>query len=105
MSMLRRCAFVPVVFLAIVCSCTLFGHEQKARGTDAYLVYVGTYTGPQSKGIYAFRFTESSGKATPLDLVGETSNPSFVAVDAAGRHLYTVNEIGDVQGQRRGEDR
>ena len=100
--MLRRCAFVLVVFLAIVCSYALFGHEQKARGTDAYLVYVGTYTGLQSKGIYAFRFTESSGKVTALDLAGETSNPSFVAVDSAGRHLYAVNEIGDYQGQRSG---
>jgi 6-phosphogluconolactonase len=102
MSMLRRCTFVLIVFLAIVCSYALFGREQKARGMDSYLVYVGTYTGPQSKGIYAFRFTESSGKATPLDLVGETSNPSFVAVDAAGKHLYAVNEIGDYQGQKSG---
>ncbi len=30
--------------------------------TDTYLIYVGTYTGGVSKGIYAFRFQPSTGR-------------------------------------------
>jgi 6-phosphogluconolactonase len=63
---------------------------------------VGTYTGPASKGIYAFRFDERSGRATSLGLAGETSNPSFLAADANGKYLYAVNEVSDFQGQKSG---
>ena len=34
-----------------------------------YLVYVGTYTGPQSKGIYAYRFDAGTGKLDPVTCV------------------------------------
>ena len=38
-------------------------------------MYVGTYTGPNSKGIYAYRFDTATGQATPLGLVAETAEP------------------------------
>ncbi len=58
----------------------------------ALLVYVGTYTGPSSKGIYAYRFDPSSGTLKALGLAAETENPSWVAADRKGEHLYAVNE-------------
>ena len=48
------------------------------------LVYVGTYTGPRSKGIYAFRLQtehlEVSQNVTlaPLGLAAETANPARI---------------------------
>lgn len=57
----------------------------------AWIMYVGTYTNPNCKGIYAWRF-DSAGKFTPLGLMAETSNPSFLAIDSTGHYLYTVNE-------------
>jgi 6-phosphogluconolactonase len=63
---------------------------------------LGTYTGPTSKGIYAFRFDESSGRATSLGLAGETANPSFLAADANGKYLYAVNEVSDFHGEKSG---
>lgn len=72
-----------------------------ARG--GYLAYVGTYTGEKSRGIYAFRFDPGKASAQPLGLVAEVRNPSFLAVDATGRHLYAVNEVADFQsGESRG---
>ncbi len=68
----------------------------------SYLVYVGTYTGPVSKGIYAFRFNPSTGKAVSLGVAAETANPSFLAADPSGRFLYAVNELSDFQGQKSG---
>src|ERR1700704_4796779 len=66
---------------------------------SSHLVYVGTYTGPSSKGIYAFRFNAATGQATRLGLVAETANPSFLAIDPSQRFLYAVNEISDYQGE------
>lgn len=56
-------------------------------------VYVGTYTGKGSKGIYAFEFNLRTGEATQPRLVAETPNPSFLAIHPNLRFLYAVNEI------------
>ena len=65
-----------------------------AAGEDGeFLVYIGTYTGHESKGIYAYRFDARSGKLTPLGLAVEAKNPSFLAVHPNRRFLYAVNEV------------
>jgi 6-phosphogluconolactonase len=67
--------------------------DQKKAPPPEWNVYVGTYTQPQkSKGIYAWRFQPATGKMTPLGLVAETSNPSFLAVHPNQHFLYAVNE-------------
>jgi 6-phosphogluconolactonase len=68
-----------------------------------YLVYVGTYTTKQeSKGIYAYNFNPATGEFTPIGLVAETTDPSFVAVHPNGKYLYAVNEVGDYNGEKSG---
>lgn len=64
----------------------------QAAGGD-YLVYVGTYTGKGSEGIYAFRFDPATGASGALALAAATDNASFLAVDAQRRRLYAVNEL------------
>ena len=66
------------------------------------IVYVGTYTTKQSKGIYAFRFNDADGKMTPLGLMAETPSPSFLAFHPSGKFLYAVNEIDEFQGAKAG---
>jgi len=75
---------------------------EKDQATHAYLVCVGTYTGPQSQGIYAYRFDSRTGRLTLLGLAAETANPSFLTVDPSGRFLYAVNEVGAFAGQKSG---
>lgn len=58
-----------------------------------YFVYVGTYTGADSKGIYGYRFDEKTGSLAPLGVAAEVVNPSFVVTDPAHRHLYAVTEM------------
>ena len=58
------------------------------------LVYVGTYTGAKSKGIYAYRMDTTTGALTPLGLAAETKNPTFLAVHPNQRFLYAINEVG-----------
>src|SRR5581483_3572706 len=67
-----------------------------------YIVYIGTYTREDSKGIYAYRFDADSGETTPLGLVAETENPSFLTLDHDGRFLYAVNETEKYQGESSG---
>jgi len=73
-----------------------------AVGTPAFgserLVYVGTYTGETSKGIYAFRFDDRTGGLTALGLVAETPNPSFLIASANGRFVFAVNELQSFGG-------
>ncbi len=66
------------------------------------IVYAGAYTGPNNKGIHAYRFDESSGKLTDLGLAAESSNPSFLAVSSDHRFLYAVNENTMYDGQAAG---
>jgi 6-phosphogluconolactonase len=67
-----------------------------------YAVYVGTYTDKESKGIYGFRIDTNTAKVTPLGLLAETENPSFLAADPTGKFLYAVNEIDEYMGQKTG---
>ena len=67
-----------------------------------YLLFVGTYTKGESKGIYAYRYDSSSGKATSLGLATETVNPSFLTADPTHRFLYAVNELTTYKGATSG---
>jgi 6-phosphogluconolactonase len=77
------------------------GGAKKAAG-GMYLAYIGTYTGPKSQGIYAFRFDASTGRLTSLGLAGETPNPTFLAVSPNHRFLYAANEISNYEGSKSG---
>jgi 6-phosphogluconolactonase len=89
------------VFLALVAAPLLQGAKKFSAKGD-FLVYVGTYTRQESKGIYAFRFQPATGKLTPIGLVGETENPSFLTLHPNQRFLYAVNEISNYEGQSAG---
>ena len=67
-----------------------------------YLLYVGTYTGKGSEGIYAYRFDPAAGETRSVGLVAATENPSFLAVDPNGRFLYAVNELDTFRNEPTG---
>jgi len=70
--------------------------------SNNYILYVGTYTGAESKGIYAYGYDAKSGKLAPLGLAAETASPSFLTVDPSHRFLYAVNEVHDYKGESSG---
>lgn len=80
------------------------GGQTKETGmkTRTLLVYVGTYTGPKSKGIYVFRLDLATGKTTVPELAGEVAHPSFLAIHPSGRYLYAVSEIDKFAGKKSG---
>ncbi|MFZ4549349.1 MAG: lactonase family protein [Bacteroidales bacterium] len=69
---------------------------------SSYLVYVGTYTGNGSDGIYTYRFHPEKGLLSPIGLATKTENPSFIAIDTSSRFLYAVNEVDSFQNQPAG---
>jgi len=97
--MQRRYALVALGLLTFLMP---FALGQSSRATNSYLIYVGTYTGPVSKGVYAFRLDPASGKSTSLGLVAESTNPSFLAIDPTQHYLYAANEVGDYKGEKTG---
>ena len=71
---------------------------------SAQLMYVGTYTKPQSdsEGIYAYRFDAKAMTFAPLGMVAAGPNPAFLAVHPSGRFLYAINEVETYQGKKAG---
>jgi 6-phosphogluconolactonase len=67
-----------------------------------FWVYVGTYTGDSSKGIYRFVFDPATGELTDKALAGEVNSPSFLAIHPSQKFLYSVNEIGEFEGKKTG---
>lgn len=64
-----------------------------------FRVYIGTYTGAQSQGIYHATLDLTSGQLSAPQLAAEVKNPSFVAIHPNRKFLYAVSEISDFQGK------
>ena len=87
----------------LLCAGLAIGAASQGRGaTGMLLVYIGTYTGAKSKGIYVSRLDPSTGALSPPVLAGESVNPSFLAVHPRRDLLYAVNEIGNYEGKTSG---
>ena len=95
---MKKSSCVRALFAAGLLLCCISSFAK----ANYYILYVGTYTGPESKGIYAYNYDAASGKVTPLGLAAETANPSFLAVDSTRRFLYAVNEGHDYKGENSG---
>jgi 6-phosphogluconolactonase len=55
-------------------------------------VFIGTYTGAKSKGIYRCEMDLATGKLGEAELAAEVANPSFLAVHPDRHFLYAVGE-------------
>jgi 6-phosphogluconolactonase len=65
-------------------------------------VFIGTYTGKASKGIYGLEFNPATGEVTSPRCLVETPSPSYLALHPSGKWLYAVNEISEFRGQKSG---
>src|SRR5207302_1942770 len=91
---------VVVLIGAVLCLPAVVG---AAPGVDgSMLLYIGTYTGGKSKGIYVSRFDAVAGKLTAPELAAETKSPSFLAVHPKRRFLYAVGEMSSIGGKHEG---
>ena len=72
-----------------------------AAPTDLF-VFIGTYTGPKSLGIYISRLNLTTGALSEPHLAAETPNPTFLAVRPQEDFLYAVNEVNTFEGHKTG---
>lgn len=68
----------------------------------SYRVYLGTYTGGDSEGIYLSELDMATGKLSAPQLAAESVNPSFLAIHPTKPLIYAVGEISDFQGKKSG---
>lgn len=59
---------------------------------QSYNLFIGTYTGTGSKGIYVYQFNTQTGKAEAITSTDSLANPSYLAVAPNGKYIYAVNE-------------
>ncbi len=78
------------------------GPKAEGAAQPKFRVYVGTYTGPKSRGIYLLELDPATGALTSRGLAAETPSPSFLAIHPSRKFLYAANEVDDYRGKRSG---
>jgi 6-phosphogluconolactonase len=76
--------------------------EAPAPKADKAWVFIGTYNGPKSKGIYRCEMDLKTGKLGEPELAAAVANPSFLAIHPTHRFLYAVGEMEMFGGKRGG---
>jgi len=89
-------AVLSIGVSAFVAATTPASAEEAKAG--ATLVYIGTYTGPKSQGIYVSRLDPGTGSLSKPELAAEMVNPSWVTIHPNGRFLYAAGESGSYKG-------
>ena len=88
--------------LALLAFCASLALMTSSQAAENMLVFIGTYTGGNSQGIYAYEFSLADGSLKPIGLAAETPSPSFLAIHPNKKFLYAVNEIGNYEGEKSG---
>jgi 6-phosphogluconolactonase len=71
-----------------------------AAGSPTSLVYFGTYTRADSKGIYVGRFDHATGALTKPELVATVGNPTFLALHPRLPILYAIGDSPQPNGSK-----
>ena len=94
-TLLMSAALLPV---SPACAAT-----HQTDGAKPMTVYVGTYTGEKSKGIYQFRLEAGEPpRLAPAGLAAEANSPAFLQADPKRHFLFAVNEAPTFEGKPTG---
>jgi 6-phosphogluconolactonase len=89
------------VTLAVHCALAVAKETGRDEPKKAWL-YIGTYTGRGSKGIYRCELDLGNGRLSVPVMAAEATNPAFLAIHPNRRFLYAVGEVGEFAGQKSG---
>lgn len=67
-----------------------------------HLALLGTYTGAESRGLYAVRLDAETGRLNEPELVAELPNPEFLAAHPNGRVVYALTQVKNAAGGNTG---
>jgi 6-phosphogluconolactonase (cycloisomerase 2 family) len=89
----RRCFIQEAAILAAVAP--LGAHAQPA--SRRVVAYVGTYSSPagsgRGEGIHILEMDPATGALAQRDVLKTAANPSWLALNRGGTHLYAANEV------------
>lgn len=91
------------VTIALV-GCT-HGRGESARSASEPTnepVYIGTFTGKGSQGIYLLWMNTRTGQLSAPTVAAQAQSPSYLAIPSDGKFLYSVNELDDWNGHPSG---
>ncbi len=92
--------------LALICTFEMSANQANGEGVERphrwHRVYIGTYTGGKSEGIYTAMFDSTSGTLSQVELAAKATNPSFLAIHPSRKFLYAVAEVSDFGPKRQG---
>ena len=87
-------------FLCLIVA--LAGASSAALAAGPEMLYVGTYSGKESMGIYLFAMDPATGGLEPRGLAAEARHSSFLCVAPRRGTVYAVSEVGMYEGQPSG---
>ncbi len=91
-------------------------HTQSCQSAEPLIAYVGTFSAPlrdvlptqvdlppgNGRGIHLFQVDRVTGAMAPAGILEMGTSPSCLAIDSAGRCLYSANETDRVGDEREG---
>lgn len=89
----RRGVMLAAIGIA-ASAASLMAQRPNATGPSSMHVYLGTYTGEKSQGVYRARLDMATGALSSPELAATVTSPSFLAVHPSRPFLYAVNEMG-----------
>lgn len=91
----RARSFLVCLVLGLLVTVGLGGCGGGDTTASGPRVYVGTGSGDPAEGIHTFRFDSTAGTLTQIQPVTPLLNPTYLALDREGTHLYSVRETTD----------
>lgn len=76
--------------------------EESGEMPPHWLVYIGTYTGGASEGVYLLHLDTETGALETVGLAAEAANPNFLALHPTEPRLYAVGQMPDEDGGQQG---
>jgi 6-phosphogluconolactonase len=66
------------------------------------IIYVGTYSTRESKGIYVFELNRITGNLKLIQTIQDLESPTFLEIHPTGKYLYSVNRGSILTGENFG---
>jgi 6-phosphogluconolactonase len=109
----RKLVNKPVLAFAVILAltgCNQTAEQQDTAATETSepetmkttMLYVGTYAKPDAESIYLYSLHPETGELTRETGFKAGENPSYLALDDAGKYLYAVNETQEFEGKKSG---
>lgn len=80
---------VVLAFLTFLIACG--GYEKETEVNSKEIIYVGTFSGRDSQGLYVFEFDRSTGAMKQLQTISDRGGPNFQALHPNGNFLYSIS--------------